>query len=229
MFTAEDIFLHVSDSKSVQRNKVRRAHVASARSFLCLPGNWIGDLIIKNEGLLGKRVSELQIYHELHMVSAPGVATPGASQGVACNPASELSPKSKFQGILYSQDETKKTELSWKSEGYICVNSGKLGIFDAEKLYTTMTLNKAGFERMINLDDESFGKIVEIEGEEQSNPFGIICHSGFGDGTYELFTLKQEDDKVIAVRVVFITEKEREFMKNSENLDNSDEETSEIE
>jgi hypothetical protein len=174
MFTVEDIFLHISDTKSITKNMISRKHVSIAKSFLCKPGKWIADIKIKNEGTLGKRVTELYVYHEKYM------------KKIVINP--------------------------WLSQGYMCVNTGKIGIFDAEKLYET--------EPVLALENERFGKIIENHGI----PYGIVCQTGFGDGTYEIFTCVYKD-RVIAVKIIFITEREREFMRNIRNLDSeSDEE-----
>ncbi|WP_433957783.1 hypothetical protein [Cytobacillus horneckiae] len=39
---------------------------------------------------------------------------------------------------------------------------------------------------------------------------GVVSSSGYGDGGYELFTIRDENDSVVAIKIVFIGDEEEE-------------------
>lgn len=78
----------------------------------------------------------------------------------------------------------------WESIGQIGVDSGIAGFF----------WNLNGFAD----DDEYFDFIAELDDNDgiMVNDRGFYCSSGYGDGIYEVFAIKQNDE-IIALRIDF--------------------------
>jgi len=78
------------------------------------------------------------------------------------------------------------------------VDSGMAGIF-AEDYY---------FEQLKNLEDSWFNQIDKVvlsrkrAGLTDNN--GVVCCSGYGDGIYQAMIAKNDDGKVVAIRVQFL-------------------------
>lgn len=48
--------------------------------------------------------------------------------------------------------------------------------------------------------------VIDMEGEAQVIPFGVVSRSGFGDGGYRCMVARNAEGKVEAIRLVFIGE-----------------------
>ena len=104
-------------------------------------------------------------------------------------------------------------DLPWKKlEFDIGVDSGQCGIFDYEKYPDGE--NTGEYE-----DENSFyGKCcnLTLPEDDSKEPFGvlengIVSSSGFGDGSYIMYGLYEENrEKLIGVKVIFIDEEEVE-------------------
>ena len=80
----------------------------------------------------------------------------------------------------------------------IGVDSGQCGIFDADYYEKNQPDND------YNNPNSWYRKICDLTNDTGTiDDLGVACASGYGDGTYPLYTL-QEEDKVVAMKVVFI-------------------------
>ena len=88
----------------------------------------------------------------------------------------------------------------------IGVDSGQCGIFDAD------------YYEEHQPDDDYYDlnswyrKVCELTYNNAgiTDGLGVACESGYGDGTYDLWVAKDDDDKVFAMKVVFISEEDDE-------------------
>jgi len=117
----------------------------------------------------------------------------------------------------------------------IGVDSGQCGIFDAD--------NYPGGNSTGEYDDKNsfYGKVCELtsneHGEEadKSIPyntygiidgFGVVSSTGYGDGCYTAYGIKNENGELIAVKIVFLedeTEKD-DFYDDDDDTDEDEEE-----
>ena len=85
----------------------------------------------------------------------------------------------------------------------IGVDSGQAGIFDYtyyEKYNTNETVDDGWYDEVCEktYTDYFDGNTID--------DFGFVSSSGYGDGGYDCWTARNEDGKIIAIRVEFITE-----------------------
>ena len=120
-------------------------------------------------------------------------------------------------GKRVTEIEAKHPDLDsdeWESLGHRDVDSGQMWIGD-------MAYWNGG-------ETEWYDDICKTHGKVYASLYaakeGVLTTSGFGDGGYELFGIKDEDDNLVAVKVVFITEEEIEQWQEDE--DDEDEEES---
>jgi len=113
--------------------------------------------------------------------------------------------------IAYHKDISKSTirGQKWIDQGIeVGVDSGQCGIFD-DFLYPT--------EKTGEYDDEKsfYGQCCKITLSDSAGvlDFGVVSQSGYGDGSYECYTLEDKDG-VVGVKIVFITEDEDEDESN---------------
>lgn len=90
-------------------------------------------------------------------------------------------------------------------EATIGVDAGQAGFFDGD-----MKIGDGEYG-----DIKSFyGKCCHVSGNENKSGIiwgsGVNSSSGFGDGSYECFVIKDDRGEVIAAKIVFITEDEDE-------------------
>lgn len=90
----------------------------------------------------------------------------------------------------------------------IGVDSAQCGIFDYSSLSSVVGTgtydDKSSFYGKICQGTSSDKKYTEYES------CSVISQSGVGDGCYDLFIAKNEQDQVIAIKVVFLSEDESE-------------------
>jgi hypothetical protein len=92
----------------------------------------------------------------------------------------------------------------------IGVDSGQAGIFDAGHFRDDSVvepvenpLTGEGWYDMscaVTLGEQSWGAI----------PFGCVSSSGYGDGGYDAFVIRDKDGQIVAVKIEFITEDDDE-------------------
>lgn len=152
-------------------------------------GTWVADAVISDEGGWGNRVSMLISYNE-----------------EAANGSFGLSDKLK---ALYGVER-----LSFDGS----VDSGQFGHFDSEFYRSD--------EKAKDLEKYNFGDAWDAKegdawyracchltlGDNQWGvlPQGVVSSSGFGDGSYQTFCIKDGDGEIIGLVTVFIGEDEEE-------------------
>lgn len=109
-----------------------------------------------------------------------------------------------------SEDDGYMNPWNWEYFSSCGVDSGQLGFFD----YKKYPIGVNGYEAEYD-DEENWYKKACNETYIEKNPnkkFGIVegmgvnSSSGFGDGEYEIFVARNNDDEVVAVKAVFIPE-----------------------
>lgn len=84
----------------------------------------------------------------------------------------------------------------WNRGGFMDVDSGQGGIFDASSYPTSEPTRKSWYEQLIDITcyNDFAGA---IEG-------GCVSSSGFGDGSYKIFSGSTEGGTVVAIRIQFV-------------------------
>lgn len=103
----------------------------------------------------------------------------------------------------YNIDEESNWELL---SGDIGVDSGQCGFYDYEKYKDLIGTGECDEK------DTFYGKACFLtDQDEQYGIFdqGIVSRSGLGDGVYDLFGIKQ-DDEIVALKVIFLDDNESE-------------------
>ena len=94
------------------------------------------------------------------------------------------------------------------------VDSGQCGLFDAEK-YEKDAFVDSAYEKLcdITLGSELSGGIIPGRS-------GVVCESGFGDGSYNALVHRNADGEVIGIQLVFISD---EAIEDSDLEDDQEE------
>ena len=92
---------------------------------------------------------------------------------------------------------------------YIDIDSGQCGIFDANYYEEHQPDDDYGnknswYRRVCDLTNNA----GIIDG------LGVVCASGYGDGSYDLWVAKDDDGNVVAMKVVFINDEEDDSDEN---------------
>ena len=95
----------------------------------------------------------------------------------------------------------------------IGVDSGQCGIFDAKHYQQDSDIvDDPEFDAILGegttkhgVGDRWYNACCDItlEGGEGVIPFGVVCQSGYGDGSYDLYVEKHAG-KIISIKIVFI-------------------------
>lgn len=105
--------------------------------------------------------------------------------------------------------------LEWKFIDDICVDSGRVGVYDLE-YYRNLGLGCKGTlasQSQVNLtrgdsDNDTWSFInclvTSTPTKGGVTPHGAVSSSGYGDGIYPTYILKNSESQVIGVKVVFI-------------------------
>jgi len=133
---------------------------------------------------------------------------------------------------VYHTDSSVETMSSkWEEfPGSFGVDSGQFGFFDSEhyrKADTVKHMDKADFG--VNYDetpeDEWYRACCYLTLSPDNwgtIPNGVVSSSGFGDGSYDVYGLKNADGEYIALTVVFIDQYD-EDEDDQDEYDNDDE------
>lgn len=103
-------------------------------------------------------------------------------------------------------------ELNWKLEkAIIGVDSGQAGIFDLTVFRNdevSMSSTFLSSEAQEEKGEKWYSHICDLTLETNERAGitkgGVVSSSGYGDGGYELFTIRDENDSVVAIKIVFI-------------------------
>lgn len=111
---------------------------------------------------------------------------------------------------------------------YIGVDSGQAGYFDYEYFEKYSDLkstnpdkyNEEYYLKICNLTYSYFEEIERnsVSGGITSNNEAFVTSSGYGDGCYECFVKRNKENKIIAVKIVFIEydDEDEEFEEDEE-------------
>lgn len=151
-----------------------------------LPGKWVGTVLHADEGQFGVRCAVLIAAHE-------------TTGHVVLNPGD-----SRFERL--KQADGKVIEVG--------VDSGQAGIF-CDSIYPQ------GEETGDFDDKESFyGKVCDLTCETEDGwgviEKGVVSSSGYGDGSYNAYGIKNEDNLLVAIKIVFVGEDEEEESNEEE-------------
>jgi len=99
----------------------------------------------------------------------------------------------------------------------VCVDSGQAGIYDAKYFKDDNIVGDYKLAKFIPINDPG-DKWYSMNCKITMNykwhcvdtvPYGVVSSSGYGDGMYDLF-VASKNDKIVAVKIVFIDDKQRE-------------------
>lgn len=159
-----------------------------------------------------------------------------------CNLVRGFLPGKYLAYVLYNEDEDHIAELAiyhnnidsrrpkemmdWEYIADVPVDSGQAGFFDKDSYIEGKKADEAdkgksleestGFYKEccdITLDDNPFGTL-------DSN-LGVVSASGYGDGVYELYVVKDSADRIVAARIIFIEARNED---EDDDWDDEDEE-----
>ena len=105
-------------------------------------------------------------------------------------------------------DGVDKDSLSWEiTEADIGVDSGQCGIYDYESVKDIVGTGE------YDEKDTFYGQACQCtdvkEKYSELNGYGVVSCSGVGDGSYDLYIAKQ-DNQVVGIKVVYLDEEEQE-------------------
>ena len=112
----------------------------------------------------------------------------------------------------YWEDDGYMNPWNWEFYSSCGVDSGQLGFFDYEKYPIGVNGYEADYEDESNWYKRACNETYNEKKHDKR--FGIVenmgvnSSSGFGDGCYDIFVARNNDDEVIAVKSVFIPEDE---------------------
>lgn len=95
-----------------------------------------------------------------------------------------------IQEIRIVRQGSSKFANNWKIHGWIGVDAGLAGFFISPKK---------------NYSDEEWKKFCDSLKDDDYfvREYGFFSYSGFGDGEYDVKIAKDDDDNIIAVRIIF--------------------------
>ena len=122
--------------------------------------------------------------------------------------------------LVIHEDHQFEDSFEWEEyPATIGVDSGQAGIFsretyrndnhsveEGERLDFHMERRKEGDDWYIKMCQRTLGVIQWGVYDE-----GVVCSSGFGDGSYQLFVAKNNQDQVVAMCIDFGVEEEQEI------------------
>lgn len=178
-----------------------------------LPGQYDCNVEYSDEGDWGIRVSAIEVSHESYRGKFIALDHEDFDVGVDSGQA----------GIFdydyyakYHMDATERPHVNddWYDmvcdKTYVSVKNPNYEKFDWDKYldcdYDVMHNALMEYED----SDKSQYCFHKFDGNTVDN-FGLVSSSGYGDGGYNCWTAKNEDGKIITIRVEFITEDEEDY------------------
>ena len=98
--------------------------------------------------------------------------------------------------VVHSDYEDKSALISWEVVQDVAVDSGQMGVYDANFLDITRA--------------EDYDAICELTNPVGVTSYGVFSSSGFGDGLYTCLVGKNASNEVVSVRIIFIENEEDE-------------------
>lgn len=134
---------------------------------------------------------------------------------IAFNLSSKNKSENKKIDLLHEINSRKLFENGWEKVGTIAVDSGMAGIYDlAHYGDDNVAINSTSNPRFDRAKDKWLEMNINIANEptdySSSIPFGMVASSGYGDGMYSVYVMKNKSDQVVAIKIIFIDDKEKE-------------------
>lgn len=92
----------------------------------------------------------------------------------------------------------------------IGVDTGQAGIFDLRYFRQdgVVPTNYPGKRDKVRVEDRWYWMCCDVTRTPGTNaaviPYGVVADSGWGDGYYPVYALRDDEDRVVGVRIVFI-------------------------
>jgi hypothetical protein len=93
-------------------------------------------------------------------------------------------------GLIYSGKKIDSYDPTWKKIGEVGVDSGTAGIYDLKDFP--------------NDSNDRDGLSVQTTHTMNTVKYGATSSSGIGDGIYNVYTYKDNDGKIIGVKILFV-------------------------
>jgi hypothetical protein len=105
--------------------------------------------------------------------------------------------------------------FEYDSETSIGVDSGQAGVFNAA-YFKKNRKSEDWYDDVCDYTlEENFAGCIDDQ--------GFVSRSGYGDGCYDLYTVTDADDKIVAIKVVFVDDYDEDFENDDEESDFEDE------
>lgn len=104
----------------------------------------------------------------------------------------------------------KNIELNFSLYGEIFVDSGQAGFFDKNYFVE----NQGGtFSDITSFYGLACAITMSPKHAGTMKRKGVVSSSGFGDGFYSVFVIRNSDRKIISAKIIFVTEKDLEELE----------------
>ena len=108
------------------------------------------------------------------------------------------------RSIVVMHNKYKATRKDWRLIGRAGVDSGQMGIYDKEYF-----VSKDGDEKEWYDDKDTWYKNLCTKNEFDDRGVildnkGVVCHSGYGDGIYNVYAIYNSKDEIVGIKVRFI-------------------------
>jgi hypothetical protein len=104
--------------------------------------------------------------------------------------------------------------FEYDSETSIGVDSGQAGVFNAP-YFKKNRKSEDWYDDVCDYTlEENFAGCIDDQ--------GFVSRSGYGDGCYDLYTVTDSDDKIVAIKVVFVDDYDEDFENDEEESDFED-------
>ena len=111
----------------------------------------------------------------------------------------EQYPTREQELMVFHQASGPPTE--WTASSKLGVDAGMMSIFEEDAYPDSPFDDTEFYEAMCNLSQG--GGIWKDQ--------GVVCHSGFGDGFYQVLISRNDAETIVGVKVIFITQEERDM------------------
>lgn len=94
------------------------------------------------------------------------------------------------------------------------MDSGKVGVFDAA-YFKKNRKSEDWYDDLCDYTlEDNFAGCIDDQ--------GFVSRSGYSDGCYDLYTVTDADDNIVAIKVVFVDDYDEDFEDDDEETDFED-------
>lgn len=97
---------------------------------------------------------------------------------------------------IYIVHESYKSRLNWKHECFFTVDSGQAGIFCTN--YYSENWDKESWYKKVCKITNDLPKAGTVD------DFGFVSRSGVGDGCYNCYSVKDGEERIIALKLLYL-------------------------